>query len=171
MNIANILTLTRMIMIPFFLFFFSLDSEVGKLLATIIFIVASFTDFLDGYLARKYHLITNFGKIMDPLADKLLVLSALLALIANQQVPVWIVILILARELGITGMRAVAAGEGVIIHAAPLGKVKTVVQMLSIILLILNISGGLFLLYIALLLTWISGIDYIIKFSKQIAWN
>ena len=168
MNIANKLTLSRMIMVPFFLVavYFEKDSQVLPISA-IIFAVASFTDFLDGYLARKYNLITNFGKFMDPLADKLLVCSAMICLVELGRLPAWMVVIIISREFIISGFRLVASDNGVVIAASYWGKFKTVFQMGMICLLIaamkeLNLITIL-VTWIALLLTIISLLDYLIK--------
>jgi CDP-diacylglycerol--glycerol-3-phosphate 3-phosphatidyltransferase len=141
----------------------------GKYIALAIFIVASFTDFLDGKIARKYNLVTNFGKFMDPLADKLLVCSALICLIELDSLAAWIVIIIIAREFIISGFRLIASDNGVVIAASYWGKFKTVSQMLMVIVLILDLPGSTFailgtvLTYLALALTVISLIDYIAK--------
>lgn len=171
MNLPNKLTLFRVILIPFFVFFLLAPyfEGYGNYIAVVIFIVASITDFLDGKIARKYHLVTNFGKFMDPLADKLLVSSALICLVALNKIPAWIVIVIIAREFIISGFRLVAADNGVVIAASYWGKFKTAFQMVTVIVLILNIPGEVFavigtvLIYISLVLTVISLIDYIAK--------
>lgn len=170
MNVPNALTLLRVALIPVFFFAFMQETSSGNILGALIFGIASLTDFLDGYLARRDNLITNFGKIMDPLADKLLVMAALLCLIAVDRVGVWVVALILGRELTITGLRSVAAAEGIVIAASPLGKTKTITQMIAIFLLLLNVSWAIYLLYIALILTLLSGLDYIIKINRSIKW-
>lgn len=171
MNLPNKLTLFRVILIPFFVFFLLAPyfTGYGNYIAVAIFIIASITDFLDGRIARKYNLITNFGKFMDPLADKLLVSSALISLIALDRIPAWIVIIIIAREFIISGFRLVAADNGVVIAASYWGKFKTAFQMITVIVLILNIPGkafaviGTVLIYISLALTVISLIDYLAK--------
>ena len=171
MNLPNKLTLFRVILIPFFVFFLLAPyfEGYGNYIAVAILIVASITDFLDGKIARKYHLVTNFGKFMDPLADKLLVSSALICLVALNKIPAWIVIVIIAREFIISGFRLVAADNGVVIAASYWGKFKTAFQMVTVIVLILNIPGKVFavigtvLIYISLVLTVISLIDYIAK--------
>ena len=140
-----------------------------------VFIAASLTDALDGHIARKYHLITNFGKIMDPLADKLLVTAALLCLCQLGVVAAWMVFLILAREFLISGLRAVAASQGIVIAASVWGKLKTISQMLAIILILfqnwpfrlLDFPADLVMLWIAVILTVVSGVDYIVK-SKEV---
>lgn len=179
MNLPNKLTLFRVILIPFFVFFLLADIGLGRIgivLSLVIFIVASLTDMLDGKIARKYNLVTNFGKFMDPLADKLLVCSALICLIELGKVPSWIVIIIIAREFIISGFRLIAAEHQIVIAASMWGKFKTTFQMVAIILLILDsrfdlmIGGfdaihilGELALYIALVLTIVSLIDYLVK--------
>lgn len=172
MNIPNQLTTLRVILIPVFMFFFTSDMSIGHVIACVVFIVASLTDFLDGHLARKWNLVTNFGKIMDPFADKLLVLTALIYLAIEGTIPGWPVIIIIGRELLVTSLRALAADSGIILAARNLGKFKTVSQMFSIIFLILGFHVvGLLLLYIAVALTIISLIDYIVQLSKSISFN
>ncbi len=169
MNLPNKLTTFRVILIPFFVFFLLTDlvGSVGKWIALTIFIVASLTDFLDGYLARKYNLVTNFGKFMDPLADKLLVCSAMICLIEKGAIPSWIVTIIIAREFIISGFRLIASDNGVVIAASYWGKFKTVFQMVMICLMIADISQiaivTTVVMYIALALTIISLLDYLIK--------
>lgn len=169
MNLPNKLTILRVIMIPFFVFFMLAPyfEGYGNYIAVVIFIVASFTDFLDGYLARRDNLVTNFGKFMDPLADKLLVCSALICLVETGQLASWIVIIIISREFIISGFRLIASDNGVVIAASYWGKFKTVFQMLMVIVLILNIKAiailGTIFTYVALILTVVSLVDYIIK--------
>lgn len=174
MNLPNKLTMLRVILIPFFVFFL-LYPEVpyGNYIAVGIFIVASLTDLADGKIARKYNLVTNFGKFMDPLADKLLVCSAMICLIETGQLAAWIVIVIISREFIISGFRLVASDNGVVIAASYWGKFKTTFQMLMIIVLILDIDMaffeilGIILTYVALGLTIVSLVDYIVK-NKQV---
>ena len=171
MNLPNKLTLFRVILIPFFVFFLLAPyfEGYGNYIAVAIFIVASITDFLDGKIARKYNLVTNFGKFMDPLADKLLVCSALICLIQLESIPAWVVIIIIAREFIISGFRLIASDNGVVIAASYWGKFKTAFQMLTVIVLILDIPNKVFiilgtvLIYVSLALTVISLIDYIGK--------
>jgi len=161
-------------MIPVFLIFLYIPGlgMTGDIIAAAIFILASLTDLLDGKIARKYNLVTNFGKFMDPLADKLLVCSALIALVDLERIPAWIVIIIIAREFIISGFRLIASDNGVVIAASYWGKFKTTFQMIMIILLVLNLnypfSGvvNTVIMYIALALTVISLLDYIIKNYK-----
>ena len=174
MNLPNKLTVLRVIMVPFFVFFMLTDvgGPANKWIALILFCVASLTDMLDGKIARKYNLVTNFGKFMDPLADKLLVCSAMICMIEMEKLPAWIVIVIIAREFIISGFRLVASDNGIVIAASYWGKFKTVFQMAMIIVLIADF-GGIFdiiaqvLIWIALALTVISLIDYIVK-NKEV---
>ena len=169
MNLPNKLTTFRVVLIPFFVFFLLTDlvGNAGKWIALGIFIVASLTDFLDGYIARKYNLVTNFGKFMDPLADKLLVCSAMICLIEKGAIPSWIVTIIIAREFIISGFRLIASDNGVVIAASYWGKFKTVFQMVMICLMIADISQiaivTTVVMYIALALTIVSLIDYLVK--------
>lgn len=171
MNLPNKLTIFRVILIPFFVVFLLLDpsNQTYRYIADAIFIIASLTDMLDGKIARKYNLVTNFGKFMDPLADKLLVSAAMICLIATGQLAAWIVIVIISREFIISGFRLIASDNGIVIAASYWGKFKTVFQMLMIIVLIANIQMPFFtvlstiLIYVALVLTIVSLIDYIVK--------
>lgn len=168
MNLPNKLTLLRVIMIPFFVVFMLMEGIAStRYIALALFVVASFTDFLDGNIARKRNLVTNFGKFMDPLADKLLVCSALICLIETGQLPAWYVIIIIAREFIISGFRLIASDNGIVIAASYWGKFKTVSQMIMIILMILNIPAlsivTTLFYWIALVLTVVSLADYIKK--------
>ena len=173
MNLPTKLTLLRVCLIPFFVFFLLFDggqNQTYRYVSTAIFIVASLTDLLDGKIARKYNLVTNFGKFMDPLADKLLVCSALIGLTQLGQIPAWMVILIISREFIISGFRLVASDNGVVIAASYWGKFKTTFQMISVVLLILKIPALALVtnicLWIALVLTVVSLADYIMKNRK-----
>ena len=170
MNIANKLTLSRMIMVPFFLVavYFEKDSQVLPISA-IIFAVASFTDFLDGYLARKYNLITDFGKFMDPLADKVLVVAALAVLVEMNLIPAWMIVLIITREYAVSILRAIAANTGQVIAASQGGNAKTVSQTIAVLMLLLNIKYGIYVMWIAVILTFVSGMDYLMKNKKLIS--
>lgn len=170
MNLPNKLTILRILMIPFFAFFLLTEggaNPVYRYIAAAIFIVASFTDMLDGKIARKYNLITNFGKFMDPLADKLLVCSGLICFTALGQLPAWIVIIIISREFIISGFRLVASDNGVVIAASYWGKFKTVSQMIMSVLLIINVPVLSVLttifIWVATILTVVSLVDYIAK--------
>ena len=174
MNLPNKLTILRVILIPFFVVFmlFDITGAADKWIALVIFCVASLTDMLDGKIARKYNLVTNFGKFMDPLADKLLVCTALICLTSMNRLNVIVVLVIIAREFIISGFRLVASDNGIVIAASYWGKFKTVSQMARIIVLIMDLGGvwnvvGTVLTWVALLLTIVSLIDYIAK-NKQV---
>ena len=175
MNLPNTLTSIRMILIiPFVIIMQMAPSGNGRFLALAIFIIASITDFLDGYIARKNHLVTNFGKFMDPLADKLLVSAAMICLVSMDRLPAWMVIIIISREFAISGFRLIAADNGIVIAASWWGKFKTVSQMIMIILLIADL-GGVFtvleqiFMWVALILTVVSLADYIWKNRKVLS--
>ena len=187
MNLANKLTMIRIFLVPVFLVFITVkDIPYGSIIATVIFIIASLTDQLDGYIARSRNQITNFGKFMDPLADKLLVTAALVSLVELKLVAGWAVVIILAREFAVSGLRTLAASDGIVIAASWWGKIKTVTQMIAILLLLLKVNintsasaisfvnnnsflKGFFtyvpetIMFIAVLITIVSGIDYFIK--------
>ncbi|MDR0615036.1 MAG: CDP-diacylglycerol--glycerol-3-phosphate 3-phosphatidyltransferase [Lactobacillales bacterium] len=183
MNLPNKLTVLRILLIPLFLFVLSFPFNWGSvatvpvahIVAAIVFTLASITDWLDGYLARKWHLVTNFGKFADPLADKILVMAAFIVLVQLKQAPAWIVAVIVMRELAVTGLRLLLVEEGEVLGAAWPGKVKTATQMFAIIFLLLhnlpfalvtNFPVGELLLYSALIFTIYSGVDYFIKNKK-----
>lgn len=174
MNLPNKLTILRVILIPFFVVFmlFDITGAADKWIALVIFCVASLTDMLDGKIARKYNLVTNFGKFMDPLADKLLVCTALICLTSMDRLNVIVVLVIIAREFIISGFRLVASDNGIVIAASYWGKFKTVSQMALIIVLIMDLGGvwnivGTVLTWVVLILTVVSLIDYIAK-NKQV---
>ena len=159
------------LIVPFVMIMQITPDGNGRFAALAIFIIASMTDFLDGYIARKNHLVTNFGKFMDPLADKLLVSAAMICLVSMDRLPAWMVIIIISREFAISGFRLIAADNGIVIAASWWGKFKTVSQMIMIILLIANL-GGIFtileqtFMWVALILTVVSLADYIWKNKK-----
>lgn len=176
MNLPNKLTVARVISVPFFIAAYMTEHF---LIAFVLFILASLTDMLDGKIARKYNLVTNFGKIMDPLADKILVYSAFCLMVEDMTIPAWMLIIILAREFVIAGMRTVAASEGIVIAAGMSGKIKTVLQMIAVPLLLLavtiqdtpyyhytNIVAQGFL-WASLIMTVYSGVEYVMK-NKQV---
>lgn len=175
MNLPNKLTILRMILIPFFLICLYIPHPAARIAALVIFCTASVTDALDGHIARKYGLVTNFGKFMDPLADKLLVCSAMIALSSVKSavmLPSWVVIIVIAREFMITGFRTLAAEQNIVIAAGIWGKLKTIFQMIMVIVLLINIDNILFryasyaLIIISTALTIISAADYLIKNKK-----
>lgn len=169
MNLPNKLTIFRVLLIPFFVVILLTDflGAYSNWIALIIFVIASLTDLLDGFIARKYNLVTNFGKFMDPLADKLLVSSAMICLIETGQLAAWVVLIIIAREFIISGFRLVASDNGVVIAAGKLGKYKTVFQMLMVCLLIADIEQinivTQSVTWIAVILTIVSLVDYVVK--------
>lgn len=169
MNLPNKLTILRVIMIPFFvlaLLYNGGENQTLRYVAAAIFIIASLTDMLDGKIARKYNLVTNFGKFMDPLADKLLVCSAMICMIELGRIPSWVVIVIIGREFVISGFRLIASDNGVVIAANYWGKLKTVCQMVMIVVLIADLGSGFvileqILIYASLALTVISLVTYL----------
>jgi CDP-diacylglycerol--glycerol-3-phosphate 3-phosphatidyltransferase len=183
MNLPNKITILRILLIPIFLLFMlsplpmgvisiaTVEIPVSHLIGAFLFIIASTTDWVDGYLARKYNLITNLGKFLDPLADKLLVSAALIALVELQLAPAWMVIVIISREFAVTGLRLVAAGEGEVLAAGQLGKIKTVTQIIAISALLLHnipfeaigFPLGMLAMWIAVFFTVLSGWDYFMK--------
>jgi len=176
MNLANKLTMLRILMIPVFIavLVYSKDRDiVYRYIALGIFIIASATDALDGYVARKYNMITDFGKLMDPLADKILVSSALIILIELGNISSWIVSIVIAREFIISGIRLIATEKNIIIAASPLGKLKTVSQMLSVILMLLSIKAISLItdlsIWLMCILSVVSLLDYIIKNKKVLS--
>lgn len=175
MNLPNKLTVFRVILIPFFILFLLTDfaGDASKWIALAIFVIASLTDLLDGKIARKYNLVTDFGKFMDPLADKLLVCSAMICFVEMGSLRAWIVVIIIAREFIISGFRLIAADNGIVIAASYYGKFKTVFQMMMIILLIMDLQLKWFIIlsnsvmWIAVVLTIVSLIDYLVK-NKEV---
>ncbi len=171
MNLANKLTVLRIMLVPIFLICAMIDTTTTNIIALSIFIIASATDKLDGYIARSRNQITNFGKFMDPLADKLLVTCALILLVEKGIVAAWVVVVIIAREFIVSGLRTLAASQGVVIAASNWGKLKTVIQMIAIIMGLLslvynpewlNITTQV-TIYLAAVITIGSGVDYFIK--------
>ena len=166
MNLPNKLTMARILAVPVFIVLYLMGHNV---IATIVFILASLTDMLDGKIARKYNLITNFGKIMDPLADKILVYSAFICMVQIGIVPGWMLVIILFREFIVSGLRTVAAADGTVIAAGKTGKLKTILQMIAVPLLLLNnwpfsyigIPGDQIFLWAQLIMTIVSGVEYV----------
>lgn len=183
-NLPNMLTFARIACIPLLVLTLLKDTPGMSMFAALIFSLASITDWLDGYLARRLDLVTVMGKFLDPLADKLLVMAALIMMIPLDRVPAWAVFLIIAREVVVTGLRSVASSEGIVIDASSLGKYKTIFQMVAIIALLIHYNYcwffgvdttllcadfhnvGIFFFYISLVLTLWSGIDYLVKFFR-----
>lgn len=161
MNLANKLTILRILLVPVFVVVILSGIKNSLLISALIFAVASITDFLDGYIARKYDLVTNFGKFMDPLADKLLVAAAFITMVDLNLVSSWAVIVIISREFAVSILRAIAASSGIVIAASKWGKAKTVSQILAIMMILLNIPYSNIVMGIAVILTIYSGYDYI----------
>lgn len=166
MNIANKVTTLRLLLIPVFVVLYYMYGTSYNI-AAIVFIIASLTDALDGHLARSRNLVTNFGKFVDPLVDKILTMAAFIVLVEGKVIPAWAVIIIIARELIITGYRTLAADQGITIAASIWGKAKTTSQMIALVMLLLDIeilnTFGIYVFYLAVILTVISGVDYIVK--------
>lgn len=171
LNLPNMLSISRVFLVPIVMVFLTMRTQfgfiegvnIGDLLAGLVFIIASLTDAADGYIARKHGMVTNLGKFIDPLADKIMVVAALVALVELHRVPAWMVVIIIAREFIVTGLRMIAASEGVVIAASSGGKLKTVSQIVGISLLIFNIPGGMLVMWLAMFLTLWSGMDYLMK--------
>lgn len=176
LNLPNSLTVFRIALIPVLVFFLSSPSRGYSLIATAIFTIASTTDWLDGYIARKRGIVTTLGKFLDPVADKLLIASALIMLAGLGRIPAWTAVVIVGREIAVTGLRSIASSEGIVIAASELGKGKTIFQISALIGLIMHhdYAGidfhytGMALLWVALVMTAWSGIDYFYKFIKVI---
>lgn len=181
LNLPNMLSLVRVFLAPLVLLFLSIrisgtvpflqfleddPPTWGDVLAGLVFVIAALTDSLDGYIARRRRLVTTLGKFIDPLADKVLVIAAMIALVELHRIPAWIVLVIITREFVVTGLRLVAAAEGVVIAASKGGKLKTVFQIAALTMLILKIPGGMALMWIAMLLTVWSGMEYLIGGSR-----
>ena len=178
LNLPNFITLARILLIPVFVVLFVTPTEDRSLSAALVFVIAAATDLLDGYLARRNGQVTTLGKLLDPIADKLLVLSALILLVNLDRVSALVAILIIAREVAVTGIRAIAAGEGMVIAAEATGKYKMALQVVAIVLLILEDTfmadfgnlhlAGIVTLYLSLLLGYVSGGQYVWSFWKQV---
>ncbi len=172
LNIPNLLTVLRIFLVPIIVAILLVEFEGRAFLALGLFLLASLTDFIDGYLARRKNQITPLGILLDPIADKLLISSSFISLVALSLAPAWAVIILVGREIGVTGLRAIAAGEGMIIPASSLGKTKMLLEVISIILLILSIrynrlsTAGALFLYLAVVFSLYSAGEYIIKFVK-----
>ncbi len=178
LNLPNFITVSRILMIPVFVVLFATPTPDRSLIAAIVFLVAAVTDLLDGYLARRNGQVTTLGKLLDPIADKLLVLSALILLVNVDRVSAMVAIFIIAREVAVTGIRAIAAGEGMVIAAETTGKYKMALQVVAIVLLILEDTfvsdlgnlhlAGIVTLYLSLALGYLSGGQYVWSFWRQV---
>jgi CDP-diacylglycerol--glycerol-3-phosphate 3-phosphatidyltransferase len=177
-NLPNLLTVSRILLIPVFVMLFVTPTPARSLAAAVVFVVAAVTDMLDGYLARRRSQITRLGRLLDPIADKLLVLSALILLVQFDRVSALVAILIIAREVAVTGIRAIAATEGMILSAELTGKYKMALQVVAVVLLVLEDTAfaqfgnlhvaGTVTLYVSLVLGYVSGAKYLLNFWRQI---
>jgi CDP-diacylglycerol--glycerol-3-phosphate 3-phosphatidyltransferase len=158
------LTLARIFLVPLLVVFLISSSQINRLIATAIFLTASFTDWLDGHIARKRRQVTTLGKLLDPLADKLLICAAFISLVESGGIPAWMVVVIVCRELSITGLRGIAASREIVVASSWWGKYKMLAQIVAIVLLILGTPWGLWAAWVALILTVLSGLDYAAKF-------
>jgi CDP-diacylglycerol--glycerol-3-phosphate 3-phosphatidyltransferase len=163
MNLPNKLSLFRVFLVPVFLLVLYSEIELSVYIATAIFLLAAVTDMVDGYIARTRNMITDLGKFLDPLADKILVISAMVYLVAVQTIPDWMVIIIIAREFAVSGFRIIAASKGVVVAASNLGKYKTRAQIIAVIFALLKWSFYWWIVLLAVILTVLSGIDYMYK--------
>ncbi|MGI6357482.1 MAG: CDP-diacylglycerol--glycerol-3-phosphate 3-phosphatidyltransferase [Bacillota bacterium] len=179
MTLANRITVARILLVPIFLFFLLQKIAYGPFIAAGIFIIAASTDGLDGYVARKRKEVTNLGKLLDPLADKLLITAALISLVESAVLPSWVAIVIISRELAVTGLRSVAAAEGIVVAASVLAKVKTIAQIVAVVGLMINnypfsivnfpftsIAVG-----VSIILTIWTGIDYFVRVGRRLSWS
>lgn len=174
-NLPNTITLMRISVVPFLFILLSSPGEFWSLILAVIFLLASFTDFVDGYVARKYQMVTTLGKFLDPIADKLIVNTAMILMIPIGRIPVWIVAITIIRDLIVDAMRSIASSEGYYIQASNLGKQKTIAQIMAVTALMIHYSifgidahaVGMVILYLAFLLTIYSGADYFIKFYRR----
>jgi CDP-diacylglycerol--glycerol-3-phosphate 3-phosphatidyltransferase len=170
-NLPNLLSLSRVFLAPLVMVFLAVRGQfgtlfgvnIGDILAGVVFIAASITDAVDGYVARKHGIVTNLGKFIDPLSDKILVVAALISLVELQRLPAWIVVIIVSREFIVSGVRMVAAADGVVIAASAGGKAKTVAQIVAIVMMIFDMPFAMPVMWIAMLLTVWSGLDYLAK--------
>jgi CDP-diacylglycerol---glycerol-3-phosphate 3-phosphatidyltransferase len=174
-NLPNTITLLRISVVPFLFILLLSPGEFWSLLLAVLFAVASMTDFLDGYIARRYNLITTMGKFLDPLADKLIINTAMILMIPIGRIPAWIVAITIMRDLIVDGIRSIASSDGIYIQASRLGKQKTLAQIIAVTALLIHypIFGadahlvGMIILYVAFVLTIYSGTDYFIKFYRR----
>jgi CDP-diacylglycerol--glycerol-3-phosphate 3-phosphatidyltransferase len=176
LNLPNTITVLRIGIIPFLFLLLQSPGPTGSLFIAFIFVLASFTDLLDGYIARRYQIVTTMGKFLDPIADKLVVNTAMILMIPLGRIPAWIVAIIIIRDFTVDGIRSIASSEGLIIQSSRLGKQKTLCQVFAVTALMIHypLLGvdahlvGMAILYVALLLTLYSGLDYLMKFFKEI---
>src|SRR5918997_6697446 len=169
LNLPNALTLVRILLVPVVVVALTVESPGGSTIAAVVFAIAALTDGLDGYIARSRQAVTTFGKVMDPVADKLMIAAALIALVSLDRLAAWVAMVIIAREFAVSGLRIAAGQQGVVIPASPLGKLKTMAQIAAILAVIA--TGALWaqlLLYVAVVVTIVSGADYFLNFRRRI---
>lgn len=163
MGLANWITMFRIFIVPIFMAFVLSGAPYGSFLAAIVFGIAATTDGLDGYVARKRKQVTKFGKLIDPVADKLLISSALISLVELDQISAWIAVIIIGREFAVSGLRILAAAEGVVIAATIWGKIKTLTQIIAILFMLLDVKGAMVIMWLAVVATIVSGVDYFVN--------
>jgi CDP-diacylglycerol---glycerol-3-phosphate 3-phosphatidyltransferase len=172
LNLPNVLTLLRILLVPVLVVALTTETEGGDAIAAAVFAIAAFTDGLDGYIARTRQSITTFGKVMDPVADKLLIAAALISLVSLERLAAWVAMVIIAREFAVSGLRIAAGQQGVVIPASPLGKLKTIVQVVAVLALIAandaHAAWVLALVYAMVLVTVVSGADYFLNFRRRL---
>ena len=172
LNLPNVLTLLRILLVPVLVVALTEEVENGSTIAAIVFVVASLSDGLDGYIARSRQSVTTFGKVMDPIADKLLIAAALLSLVSLDRLDAWVAMVVVAREFAVSGLRVAAGQQGVVIPASGLGKVKTIVQSAAVLALIAAPDAGVWwvqtLVYLMVLATLVSGADYFLNFRRRL---
>jgi CDP-diacylglycerol--glycerol-3-phosphate 3-phosphatidyltransferase len=172
LNLPNVLTLLRILLVPVLVVALTTETEGGDAIAAAVFAIAAFTDGLDGYIARTRQSITTFGKVMDPVADKLLIAAALISLVSLERLAAWVAMVIIAREFAVSGLRIAAGQQGVVIPASPLGKLKTIVQIVAVLALIAandaHAAWVLALVYAMVLVTVVSGADYFLNFRRRL---
>jgi CDP-diacylglycerol--glycerol-3-phosphate 3-phosphatidyltransferase len=172
LNLPNALTLTRILLVPVLVVALTVETEGGSAIAAIVFVIAALTDGLDGYIARTRQAVTTFGKVMDPVADKLMIAAALIALVSLDRLAAWVAMVIIAREFAVSGLRIAAGQQGVVIPASELGKAKTIVQVVAVLALIAAphhdaawVDG---LVYAMVAITVVSGADYFLNFRRKL---
>jgi CDP-diacylglycerol--glycerol-3-phosphate 3-phosphatidyltransferase len=172
LNVPNVLTVIRILLVPVLVVALLTNTSHGSVVAAIVFALAAFTDGLDGYIARSRHSVTTFGKVMDPVADKLLIAAALISLVSLDKVAPWVAMVIIAREFAVSGLRIAAGQQGVVIPASPLGKAKTIVQVAAVLALIAvddtHVVWVQILVYTAVVITLVSGVDYFLNVRRRL---
>lgn len=168
MTVASLLTLSRILLVPVFMALILFDAPFGRVLGAVVFAVAALTDTVDGYLARRRNEVTRLGIFIDPLADKLLVSGALVTLVSIQLLSAWVTMIILAREFAVTGLRTLAAADGIVVAASRWGKLKTIAQIVMVVAVLLQMPGARVAVWVAVLLTLYSGFDYFQKLFRHL---